>query len=228
MQTEEKTAALELAIQTAEKRFGKGAVMRLGERVAHQVAAWPSGCLSLDMALGTGGYPRGRVVEIFGPEASGKTTLTLHAIAEVQGDVVGVVGFQAPARDVLERGADLHADHVTGQLRHQVGEVAAAGADLEHAVGGIQLQRLQQPRLHPGRHHHLAVADGHADVGVGEGAVVVGNEGVARRALHEVQHGLIQHLPGADLLLDHVESGLLDVHAGWRRRAECCACNPQE
>ncbi|MBC7172550.1 MAG: recombinase RecA, partial [Polyangiaceae bacterium] len=67
-----------------EKQFGKGSIMRLGERREVQVKCISTGSPSLDIALGTGGYPRGRVVEIFGPEASGKTTLTLHAIAECQ------------------------------------------------------------------------------------------------------------------------------------------------
>ena len=81
---EDKARALQSAVQTMEKRWGKGVIMRLGERSAADAAAVPTGSLSLDAALGIGGYPRGRVVEIFGPEASGKTTLALHAIAEIQ------------------------------------------------------------------------------------------------------------------------------------------------
>jgi recombination protein RecA len=81
---EDRRAALEAAIQGLDKRYGKGALMRLGERPVQEVETIPTGAVSLDLALGVGGYPRGRVVEIYGPEASGKTTLTLHAIAEVQ------------------------------------------------------------------------------------------------------------------------------------------------
>jgi recombination protein RecA len=81
----EKLKAVAGAIAAIEKQFGKGAVMRLGEGVEPQkVDTIPSGSLGLDIALGCGGYPRGRVIEIYGPESSGKTTLTLHAIAQVQ------------------------------------------------------------------------------------------------------------------------------------------------
>lgn len=82
--TTEKGKALELAISQIEKRFGKGSVMKLGETSLSTVEAIPSGSLALDLALGVGGIPRGRITEIFGPEASGKTTLAQHIIAEIQ------------------------------------------------------------------------------------------------------------------------------------------------
>ncbi len=80
----DKDKALDLALANIEKQFGKGSLMRLGDNVAEQVPAIPSGALALDIALGVGGFPRGRVVEIYGPESSGKTSLALHAIAEAQ------------------------------------------------------------------------------------------------------------------------------------------------
>ena len=80
----EKRKALEAALGQIEKQFGKGSVMKLGEYKAMNVEAIPTGALSLDIALGIGGIPRGRIIEIFGPESSGKTTLALHAIAEAQ------------------------------------------------------------------------------------------------------------------------------------------------
>ena len=81
---DERKKALEAAMAQIEKQFGKGAVMKLGEVTAMNVEAIPTGALSLDIALGIGGVPRGRVVEIFGPESSGKTTVALHVIAEAQ------------------------------------------------------------------------------------------------------------------------------------------------
>lgn len=76
--------AIEMAISQIEKQFGKGSIMRLGSEGIIEIASIPSGSISLDVALGVGGYPRGRVVEIYGPESSGKTTLALHAVAEAQ------------------------------------------------------------------------------------------------------------------------------------------------
>ncbi len=83
-ENKEKQKALDLAILQIEKQFGKGSIMRLGAREAIDIAVIPTGSISIDYALGVGGMPRGRVVEIYGPEASGKTTLALHILAEAQ------------------------------------------------------------------------------------------------------------------------------------------------
>ncbi len=80
----EKHKALQMTLDKLEKTFGKGSIMRLGSGAVEQVDVIPSGSLSLDLALGIGGYPKGRIVEIYGPESSGKTTLAIHAIAQVQ------------------------------------------------------------------------------------------------------------------------------------------------
>ena len=79
-----KLKALQLTLDKLDKTYGKGSVMKLGDEAVEEVEAIPSGSIGLDIALGVGGYPRGRVIEIYGPESSGKTTLTLHAIAECQ------------------------------------------------------------------------------------------------------------------------------------------------
>ena len=82
--TDEKKEALALAMAQIEKQFGKGSVMRLGENAHYNVESIPTGALSLDIALGIGGVPKGRIIEIYGPESSGKTTLALHIIAQAQ------------------------------------------------------------------------------------------------------------------------------------------------
>ena len=81
---ESKSKVLEQAIAKIEKQFGKGAIMKLGENVQEKVEVIPTGCLTLDVALGIGGIPRGRIVEIYGSESSGKTTVALHLVAEAQ------------------------------------------------------------------------------------------------------------------------------------------------
>ena len=93
MPSAEKLKALQLAMAKIDKDFGKGAIMRLGEDKVDDIAVIPTGSVGLNMALGVGGYPRGRVIEIYGPESSGKTTLAIHAIAEVQkqGGIAAIV-----------------------------------------------------------------------------------------------------------------------------------------
>ncbi len=89
----EKLKALQLTMDKIEKSYGKGSIMRLGDRAVDEVSVIPSGSIALDVALGVGGYPKGRVIEIYGPESSGKTTLAIHAIAEAQkaGGIAAIV-----------------------------------------------------------------------------------------------------------------------------------------
>lgn len=91
--SKEKLKALQMTLDRMEKTYGKGAVMKMGDNAIETVEIIPSGSLTLDLALGVGGYPRGRIVEIYGPESSGKTTLAIHAIAEVQkqGGIAAIV-----------------------------------------------------------------------------------------------------------------------------------------
>lgn len=85
---ENKLKALESAMAQIERNYGKGAVMKLGDNAHLNVETVPSGSLSLDIALGVGGVPKGRVVEVYGPESGGKTTVALHMVAEVQKEAV--------------------------------------------------------------------------------------------------------------------------------------------
>lgn len=80
----DKSRALEAAIGQIDRAFGKGSVMKLGSQSALEIASVPTGSIGLDIALGIGGLPKGRIIEVYGPESSGKTTLALHALAEVQ------------------------------------------------------------------------------------------------------------------------------------------------
>jgi recombination protein RecA len=83
-ESQNKLTAIEMAVGQIEKQFGKGAIMKLGESTKLNVQTVPTGSLSLDIALGAGGVPKGRIVEIYGPESSGKTTLAFHVVAEAQ------------------------------------------------------------------------------------------------------------------------------------------------
>ena len=92
MNQEDKLKALETAVASIEKDYGKGSIMRLGDNTSMNVETIPTGSISLDLALGLGGIPKGRIVEIYGPESGGKTTLALHVIAEAQ-KLGGIAGF---------------------------------------------------------------------------------------------------------------------------------------
>lgn len=93
IQNKEKLKALQLTMDKIEKSYGKGSIMKLGDRPVEDVPSIPSGSIGLDIAMGVGGYPKGRIIEIYGPESSGKTTLAIHAIAEAQkaGGIAAVI-----------------------------------------------------------------------------------------------------------------------------------------
>ncbi len=110
----DKQKALEAALAQIEKNFGKGSVMKLGENVGMDIEAIPTGSLSLDIALGIGGLPKGRIIEIYGPESSGKTTLALHVIAEAQkaGGICGFVDAEHAVDPVYARKLGVNVDEL--------------------------------------------------------------------------------------------------------------------
>ena len=101
----EKLKALQLTIDKLEKTYGKGTIMKMGDSPVEFLEVIPTGSLTLDIALGVGGYPKGRVIEIYGPESSGKTTLAIHAIAQVQkaGGIAGVARSPEQALQLMTK-----------------------------------------------------------------------------------------------------------------------------
>jgi recombination protein RecA len=143
MDQSQKSKAIELAIQSIEKQFGKGSIMRLGEKdvmPSQEVAAVPTGSLGLDIALGIGGLPRGRIVEIYGPEASGKTTLTLHAVAQVQkqGGIAAFVDAEHALDVAYARKLGVKTDDLLIS-QPDTGEQALEIADMLVRSGGVDL-----------------------------------------------------------------------------------------
>ena len=125
----DKLKVLNAVMEKIEKDFGKGSIMRMNSQEVNDVPVIPTGSITLDMALGVGGYPKGRVVEIYGPESSGKTTLAIHAIAEAQkaGGIAALKAVRnllvAPTADVFfnkgDHIANLHAARDDAKARHQ-------------------------------------------------------------------------------------------------------------
>ena len=109
-----KLKALESAIAQIEKQYGQGAVMKLGDTTKMQVEAVPTGSLSLDLALGVGGIPKGRIIEVYGPESSGKTTVALHMVAEVQkrGGIAGFIDAEHALDPVYARNIGVDIDEL--------------------------------------------------------------------------------------------------------------------
>ena len=143
----DKKKALETAISQIEKNFGKGTVMRLGDRPEMNVEAIPTGSLALDAALGIGGVPKGRIIEIYGPESSGKTTLALHIVAQAQkrgGEVAFVDAEHALDPDYAASnrcGHRLHARLPAGYRRAGAGDYRRARALGCGGRGGCRLGR---------------------------------------------------------------------------------------
>ena len=115
MAKEDKLKALDAAIAQIEKQYGKGSVMKLGDNSANMnVETVPTGSLSLDIALGLGGLPKGRIIEVYGPESSGKTTVALHCVAEVQkrGGIAGFIDAEHALDPVYARNIGVDIDNL--------------------------------------------------------------------------------------------------------------------
>lgn len=138
--SDKREAALNAALAGIDKQFGEGSVMRLGEKADHRIESIPTGSLALDIALGIGGLPKGRIIEIYGPESSGKTTLTLHAIASVQ--AAGGIAAFIDAEHALD---PIYASHLGVDLDNllvsqpDTGEQALEIADTLVRSGAIDL-----------------------------------------------------------------------------------------
>ena len=138
----DKDKALDLALANIEKQFGKGSLMKLGDSQAVSVPAIPSGALSLDIALGVGGLPRGRVVEIFGPESSGKTTVALHAIAEAQraGGIAAFIDAEHALDPIYARALGVDVDELlisqpdTGEQALEIADMLVRSAAVDIIV----------------------------------------------------------------------------------------------
>jgi len=135
-----KTKAVETAIGQIERQFGKGAIMKLGSQTIMDVPVIPTGSISLDAALGVGGLPRGRVTEIFGPESSGKTTLALHAVAEVQkqGGIAAFIDAEHALDTVYARKLGVDCDELLVS-QPDTGEQALEIADMLVRSGAIDI-----------------------------------------------------------------------------------------
>ncbi|WP_100444973.1 recombinase RecA [Glycomyces xiaoerkulensis] len=137
---QDKSKALDLALAQIDKQFGKGSVMRLGEKPKQTVKTIPTGSIALDVALGVGGLPRGRVVELYGPEASGKTSLALHAMANVQADggVAAMIDAEHALDPVYAESIGVNVDELLVS-QPDTGEQALEIADMLIRSGAVDL-----------------------------------------------------------------------------------------
>ncbi len=139
MATDDREKALDAALGQIEKQFGKGSIMRMGENLHMNIESIPTGALALDMALGIGGLPRGRIVELYGPESSGKSTLAMHVVAEAQrnGGVCGYIDAEHAMDPVYARAIGVDVDELlisqpdTGEQALEISEVLIRSGALD-------------------------------------------------------------------------------------------------
>jgi len=140
MAESEREKALDAALGQIEKQFGKGSVMRMGDNLSMNIESIPTGALSLDLALGIGGLPRGRIVEIYGPESSGKSTLAMHAVAEAQrnGGICAYVDAEHAMDPVYARAIGVNVDDLLIS-QPDTGEQALEIADMLIRSGALDV-----------------------------------------------------------------------------------------
>ena len=143
----ERDKALEMAKAQIEKQFGKGSIMRMGEKTTMAVEAIPTGALALDLALGVGGLPRGRVVEIYGPESSGKSTLAMHVVAEAQrnGGICAYIDAEHAMDPVYARAIGVDVDELLIS-QPDTGEQALEIADMLIRSGALDVVVIDSTR----------------------------------------------------------------------------------
>ena len=150
----ERDKALEMAMGQIEKQFGKGSVMSMGEKGSMEIEAIPTGALALDLALGIGGLPRGRVVEIYGPESSGKSTLAMHVVAEAQrnGGICAYIDAEHAMDPVYARAIGVNVDDLlisqpdTGEQALEIADMLIRSGALDvrrHRLGGRAVPRAE-------------------------------------------------------------------------------------
>ena len=189
-----KTAALKAAVGQIEREFGQGSLMRLGDRAVVPVATIPTGALSIDLALGVGGVPRGRIIEIFGPESSGKTTLVYEIIAQAQkmGGICAFIDTEHAIDPIYARTIGVDIDELlVSQPDH--GEQALEIADVLTRSGAVDVVAVDSVAALTPR-AELEGADGRPD-GRPAGAADVTGHAQADRQPEPRQHGLHLHEP---------------------------------
>ena len=175
----ERDKALEMALGQIEKQFGKGSIMKMGEKGNVGVEAIPTGALALDLALGIGGLPRGRVVEIFGPESSGKSTLAMHVVAEAQrnGGICAYIDAEHAMDPVYAAAIGVDVDELlisqpdTGEQALEIADMLIRSGALDvrrhrlggrpHAPGRDRGRDGRHPRRPPGPAHEPGAAQAH-------------------------------------------------------------------
>ena len=226
-----KKDALATALAQIEKQFGKGAVMKLGDNAAMQVDAISTGSIGLDLALGVGGVPRGRIIEVYGPESSGKTTLALHVLAEAQkkGGDVAFIDVEHALDPVYAEALGVDINNLlvsqpdTGEQAMEICEALVRSGAIDAIVVDSVAAMVPRAEIegemgdsHVGLQAHMAVAHLALDLGAGHhGGNRVHNDGINGTGAHQRLadlHGLLTGIGLADQQVVDVHTKRLGIH----------------